>query len=268
MKVMIRFLKLMALVTLASCANTTRDRSNLMESIELSDASRERKIPIALYFPGRQHGCARARRCPVAFVSPGYGLSHTDYSFVANALAGYGYLVVSIQHDLPSDPPLSRTGNLFASRMPAWERGAHNLRFVRDSLSHSYRAFDWTQLVLIGHSNGGDISAFALHQSPALATTLITLDNRRYPIPRGDFIKVLSIRASDFEADAGVLPTDQEKDAGACITAIAGARHNDMNDHGPAELKSKISMLIVQFLKDGQCEVQQITSDFAQPVSR
>lgn len=40
-----------------------------------------------------------------------------------------------------------------------------------------------------------------------------------------------------------------------CITEIAGSHHNDMNDHGPAELQSKISKLILQFLKDGRCAV-------------
>jgi hypothetical protein len=108
-------------------------------------------------------------------------------------------------------------------------------------------------LALVGHSNGGDLSALALGESPTLATSLVTLDNRRYPLPRNHSINVLSIRGSDFEADAGVLPTAQEKGAGTCITTIAGARHNDMNDHGPTELQSKISMLVVQFLKDGRC---------------
>lgn len=253
MEAMMRFVTLIALVALAGCTTTTGGSSNLTDSTELWDASRERQIPVTLYFPAPQRDCTHARPCPVAFVSPGYGLLHTDYSFIANALARSGYLVVAIQHDLPTDPALSRTGDLFTNRMPAWKRGAENLRFVRSTLSRTYTGYDWPHLVLVGHSNGGDISALALHESPTLASTLVTLDNRRYPLPRNHSINVLSVRGSDFEADTGVLPTGQVRNAGTCITAIAGSRHNDMNDHGPTELQSKISMLILRFLKEDRC---------------
>lgn len=253
MKVLMRLLTLVALVALAGCTTITGRSSNLTGPTELWDASRERQIPIALYFPDRPRDCTLRRLCPVAFVSPGYGLSHTDYSFVADTLSKSGYLVVAIQHDLPTDPALSKTGNLFASRMPAWQRGAENISFVRNALSRTYTGYDWGHLVLIGHSNGGDISALALHESPTLATALVTLDNRRYPLPRDRTISILSIRGGDFEADAGVLPTAQESDAGTCITTIPDSRHNDMNDHGPIQLQSQISTLILQFLKDGRC---------------
>ncbi len=248
-----KFFALAALITLAGCASTSGSSSNPTESTELLDASRQRQIPIALYFPAQRRNCTHARPCPVAFISSGYGLLNTDYSFIANSLKRSGYLIVAIQHELPSDPALSRTGDLFANRMPVWRRGAENIRFVRNTLSGTYTGFDWPHLTLVGHSNGGDISALALHEWPALATTLITLDNRRYPLPRDQSISVLSIRGSDFEPDAGVLPAAQEKDSDTCITTIAGSRHNDMNDHGPTELQTKINLLILQFLKDGRC---------------
>lgn len=248
-----RLVTLVALVALAGCATTTGGSANLTESTELWDASRERKIPVTLYFPAQQRECIPARPCPVALLSPGYGLLHTDYSFIANALTRSGYLVAAIQHDLPTDPALSKTGDVFANRMPAWRRGADNLRFVRNTLSSTYTGYDWSHLALVGHSNGGDISALALHDTPTLATSLVTLDNRRYPLPRNRSINVLSIRGSDFEADAGVLPTAQETGPDTCITTIAGSRHDDMNDQGPTELQSQISKLILQFLKDDRC---------------
>ena len=248
-----RLVTLVVLAVLAGCAATTGGSSSLTESTELWDASRERHIPITLYFPAQQRDCTQMQPCPIAFVSSGYGLLHTDYSFIANALAKSSYLVVAIQHELPTDPALSKTGDLFTNRMPMWKRGAENLRFVRNTLSRTYTGYDWSHLALVGHSNGGDISALALHDSPTLATTLVTLDNRRHPLPRNHSINVLSIRGSDFEADAGVLPAAQEIKPGTCITTIAGSRHDDMNDHGPTELQSKISKLILQFLKDGRC---------------
>ena len=244
----------LALLTLlASCTTTLDNGSSLAPPTELWDATRQRQIPLALYFPEQPRSCTRAQRCSVAFLSSGYGLLHTDYSFIASALAKAGYLVVAIQHDLPSDPELSKTGNLFANRLPMWQRGAENIRFVRAALSSKYTHVDWDDLTLIGHSNGGDISALALHESPKLARTLITLDNRRYPLPRASSVRVLSIRASDFEADAGVLPTAQERADGTCITTIAGSRHNDMNDHGPIELQTQINALILPFIKEGRC---------------
>ncbi len=246
-------LTLLALAILAGCTITSSSPSNPEPPTTLRDASRERQIPISLYFPDGSRHCTPARPCPVAFVSPGYGLRHTDYSFIANALAASGYLVVAIQHDLPTDPPLSKTGNLFTTRMPAWQRGAANIRFVRSALSSTYSGYDWHRLTLIGHSNGGDISALAVHDSPTLATTLVTLDNRRYPLPRAGSINVLSIRGSDFEADSGILPPTRETGGHTCIISIPGSRHNDMNDRGPIALQSHISAIILQFLNDGRC---------------
>jgi pimeloyl-ACP methyl ester carboxylesterase len=248
-----RLVAIAALAILTGCTTTAAQKSLSTKPVELWDASRDRQIPIELYFPAQQQNCARKSPCPVAFLSQGYGLRHTDYSFIANALSGSGYLVVAIQHDLPSDPAIANTGDLFANRTPMWQRGARNLRFVRDTLSITYTEFDWSNLVLVGHSNGGDLSALALRESPTLAATLVTLDNRRFPLPRTPSIRVLSIRGSDFAADAGVLPTAQEMGTDTCITTITDSRHNDMNDHGPADLQSKINALILQFLKDGRC---------------
>ena len=44
--------------------------------------------------------------CPIAFISNGNTVKNTEYSFLANALAARGYLVASVQQDLPTDPPL------------------------------------------------------------------------------------------------------------------------------------------------------------------
>lgn len=247
-----RLLAIVAIVVLTGCATSVSHSPASTAGVDLLDTSRDRHIPINLYFP-THHICTRRSPCPVSFISQGYGLLHTDYSFIANALTKIGYLVVAIQHDLPSDPAISKTGDLFATRTPMWKRGAENIRFVRDTLSHSYPRFNWQNLVLIGHSNGGDLSALALQESPTLASTLITLDNRRYPLPRTFSIKLLSIRGSDYSADSGVLPATQGVGARTCITTIAGARHNDMNDHGPADLKSKINAIILTFLRSGKC---------------
>lgn len=46
-------------------------------------------------------------------------VKHTEYSFLANVFAARGYLVISPQHDLPTDPPMvTRVGELDVGRLP------------------------------------------------------------------------------------------------------------------------------------------------------
>ncbi len=226
----------------------------LSEARIIDDVARGRHIPVQLYRSGDRQACLRRSRCPVALLSPGYGVPHTDYTFIAEALARRGYLVVAIAHDLPGDPPPTKSGDIVAQRAPLWERGAQTLRVVSQELRIRERSYDWTSLTLVGHSNGGDLSAYALRQSPKLATTLITLDNRRYPLPRQDGLRVLSIRGSDFPADAGVLPTANEQaKSQVCVLGVPGARHDDMQDAGPVALKQVIVLRIAEFLRDGAC---------------
>lgn len=239
---------------IATCATSTVVARGSPEERILFDPDRKREIPIGITPPAAKSTCAKTNACPVAFVSPGYGLSHTDYAFLVEPLAMSGYLVVTIQSVLPSDPKLANTGDLIAERTPMWERGADNLAFVKRTLSEELSGYDWGNLALIGHSNGGDISALAATRDPAFAGTLITLDHRRYPLPRSKALKLLSIRGSDFPADPGVLPNQQEATAlGYCIVTVANARHNDMQDSGPGWLKATISETIVGFLTKRHC---------------
>jgi hypothetical protein len=137
------------------------------------------------------------------------------------------------------------------------------LRFVRKSLRRSHPNFDWEDPVLIGHSNGGDISAWLAQESPMFAGSVVTLDNRRVPLPRGSSPRVLSIRGSDFQADAGVLPTDEElESSGSCVVKINDARHNDMQDDGPIDLKNAIARYLVTFLDGGTCKAMAHTDAF------
>lgn len=251
-----RTVLLLSMLLLPACtAMPEGSKPPRSQSLELSDPGRGRRIAVELRFPAPRYRCTPARRCGVALLSPGYGLPHTAYSFLAERLTSIGYLVVAIQHDLPSDPSLPRGGPPYVVRMPAWKRGVANLRFVRGMLEKEHPQYDWARLALIGHSQGGDISALALHESPGFAQVLVTLDNRRHPLPRDPSIRVLSIRGSDFEADPGVLPTDAERaQSGACITRIDDARHDDMHDAGPDGLKAAIGRRVTAFLRDGHCE--------------
>lgn len=225
------------------------------EAIVLYDEARQRDIPIHVSTPRDVASCTVAQPCPVALISSGYGIANTGYSFLSNALREIGHLTVAVQHELPLDPPLGVSGDLFAARTPNWRRGAENLRFVRNAMRSSHPGFDWDHPVLIGHSNGGDISAWFIGESPSFAGDLVTLDNRRVPLPRGSSaVRLLSIRASDFQADNGVLPTAAELEASDdCVVRIEHARHNDMHDAGPDELKAQIADLVTGFLMGRAC---------------
>ncbi|WP_313914451.1 hypothetical protein [Tahibacter sp.] len=244
-----RFIALTASIALATAASAASPPRVQV----LVDDAHHRRTPLAIYTPSTHAHCTPQAPCPVALLSPGYGAEHTAYGFIAGPLADAGFLVVALQPVLPDDPKPGTSGNLFADRLPMWQRGADTLRLARETLARQFPGYDWAHLVLIGHSNGGDLSALALQQTPGLATTLITLDNRRHPLPRSPGLKLLSLRGSDFAADPGVLPTPEQMATGQCVVPIAHARHNDMLDAGPDWLKARIVALVRGFLADGRC---------------
>ena len=219
----------------------------------LFDEQRQRSIPISVTLPTNKT-CEKALPCPLAMISSGYGVAHTEYQFITDKLLNRGFAVVTVQHQLKTDPPLSVTQPYLKTRTENWQRGTENLQFVISNLSDQYPQLDFNNLTFVGHSNGGDISAWYIRRYPEKINTLITLDHRRVPLPRLKRIKVLSIRASDFPADSNVLYTPSElKQYNACVVTIAKSRHNDMTDNGPAWLKTAITKTIDGFIDKKQC---------------
>ncbi|MEJ6476935.1 alpha/beta hydrolase [Pseudoalteromonas piscicida] len=219
----------------------------------IEDTERDRDIPIKLYQPKNTSHCTTSTPCAVAMLSAGYGVPHTDYQFLAATLTQAGYLVIAVGHELPSDPPLSVKGNLYETRAENWQRGADTLIFVRDHYKSKLAGFDFDKVLLIGHSNGGDISAWLINHGAQFANHIITLDHRRVPLPLSTKVNVLSIRASDFAADPGVLPTEAQQQFNACVVTIPRAKHNDMSDIGPDWLKQKITGILESHLAGTAC---------------
>lgn len=218
------------------------------------DPIRDRHIPVFISEPANPVSCHNDTPCQVAFLSAGYGVSHRDYQFVVTTLNDINYLVVAVGHELPQDPPLSRTGDLYQTRRENWQRGAVTLHFLRDYLRDKMDRYDFDSALLVGHSNGGDISSWLIDQGADWVSGVITLDHRRVPLPRNPDMKVLSIRASDFAADEGVLPEGQALHAsGVCILSIPDAKHNDMSDSGPGWLRDLISEHIRVFIGSDTC---------------
>ena len=68
---------------------------------------------------------------PVAILNHGNTVKFTEYSFLANMFAARGYLAISIQHDLPTDPPMvTKPGELYVGRLPQIQRGIGNIHFA------------------------------------------------------------------------------------------------------------------------------------------
>jgi hypothetical protein len=178
---------------------------------------------------------------------------NTEYSFLANVLAARGYLVASIQQDLPTDPPLmTKVGLPYVGRQKVYERGEANILFVLGQLKKLQPNADYGHLTLVGHSNGGDISMFCAKRHPELVSKVITLDNLRVPFVLNDKLKILSFRSKDpnFKTDPGVLPTAQQARVEGIDIVKTQFQHTDMSDRGPDAAKEEIQATLEHFLSD------------------
>ncbi|MFB9289546.1 hypothetical protein ACFFTM_14455 [Pseudoduganella plicata] len=169
-------------------------------------------------------------------------------SFVTNHLSRMGYLVVVLR-DSSGGAVLDRNAPV-SPQVQAMARAASRLiSTVIDEAAVRGPRFDWQNLLLVGHSLGGDSSARFAADQPNRVSSLISLDSRRVALPRAAGIRVLTIRASDTAADPGVLPSLEERSRfGTCMVHIEGSRHNDMQDAGSEQLKAKIVSAIDTFL--------------------
>ncbi|MBC7488314.1 MAG: alpha/beta fold hydrolase [Cytophagaceae bacterium] len=221
------------------------------ERLELYDYSRSRSIPVALYLPD-----SVSLKQKLVIFNHGYaenqGTPYLSYNYLNSFLAQHGYLVVSIQQELPTDDPLPMNGNLREKRMPNWENGLQNILFVVKELKSRMPNIDDKRYNLIGHSNGGDISMYFATEYPKKISKVISLDNRRMPLPKIDSLKVYSIRSNDLPADDGVLPTPaQQINYGMTIVTLPNTKHIEMSDEtATEEQKKEIREYVLKFLEE------------------
>src|SRR3954471_10689404 len=188
------------------------------ETLNLFDAARQR--PVAVDLAVRRDYEMKANdgywKLPVAVISNGNTVKNTEYSFLANVFAARGYLVASIQQDIPSDPPLmTKVGLPYVGRQAVYEKGEANILFVLQHLKKRQPNADYDHLTLVGHSNGGDTAMYFAKQHPDVVSKVVTLDNLRVPFVLSEKLKILSFRSKDpnFQTDPGVLPTPAEAKA-------------------------------------------------------
>jgi hypothetical protein len=240
------------------------------ETLSLFDASRQRPISVDLavrrdYETKADNGFWKL---PIAIISNGNTVKNTEYSFLANALAARGYLVASIQQDLPSDPPLmTKVGLPYVGRRGIYMRCEANILFVLGELQKRQPNADYDHLTLVGHSNGGDVSMYVAKQHPELVSKVITLDNLRVPFVLSDKMKILSFRSKDpnFKTDPGVLPTPKDAHADGIDIVNTGALHTQLSDRGPDSLKERIQATLDKFLSESDAS-DLAPADTSQPM--
>lgn len=223
------------------------------ETMNLFDAKRHRSVVVDLAVRRDYEMKAGAgyEKLPLAIISQGNTVRNTEYSFLANVFAARGYLVASIQHDLPTDAPLvTRVGSLYVGRLGVYERAEANILFAMNELATIQPNAAYDHITLVGHSNGGDISMFFAQQHPELVKEVVTLDNLRVPFVTDGRLKILSFRSKDakFKTDLGVLPSDGLARKAGIEIVKTGAQHADMSDRGPDSVKESIETALDNFL--------------------
>ena len=93
------------------------------ETITFHDPARDNRpvaVDIAVRRDKEMQANAGMIKLPVAVLNHGNTVKFTEYSFLANIFAARGYEVVSIQHDLPTDPPMvTKVGEPYVGRLRA-----------------------------------------------------------------------------------------------------------------------------------------------------
>ena len=179
------------------------------ETLTFYDASRDNR-PVAVDIAVRRDKELQANagmiKLPVAIINHGNTVKNTEYSFLANVMAVRGYEVISIQHDLPSDPPMvTKVGELYVGRLAQIQRGVANIRFAVEEMGKVQPNADYDHLTVVGHSMGGDITMYFAKQHPDEVRKVVTLDNLRVPFITSGKFKILSFRSKDpqFKTDPG-----------------------------------------------------------------
>jgi pimeloyl-ACP methyl ester carboxylesterase len=241
------------------------------ETIMFKDPTRDDRpvaVDVAVRFDREMQASAGMVKLPVAILNHGNTVKFTEYSFLANAFAARGYLVVSIQNDLPSDGPMvTKVGELYVGRLPQYQRGITNIKFAIEEMKKLQPNADYSKLTMVGHSNGGDIAMYFAKQYPDEIKKVVTLDNLRVPFLTEGKFKILSFRSHDsqFKPDPGVVPDADECEKLGITVVNTDFQHNDMRDTGPDAAKNSIQTMLDKFLADTDSDVAAVDTRNAPP---
>ena len=226
------------------------------ETLTFNDPARDNRpvaVDIAVRRDKEMQANAGMIKLPVAILNHGNTVKFTEYSFLANVFAARGYMAISIQHDLPTDPPMvTKVGELYVGRLPQIQRGVANIRVAVEEMRKVDPNADYDHLTVVGHSIGGDISMYFAKMHPDQIKKVVTLDNLRVPFITDGRFKILSFRSKDpvFKTDPGVMPSKEVREKSGIEVVQTGFQHNDMRDTGPDVAKASIQGMLDKFLED------------------
>ena len=246
----------LAVIAALAFAQGVWKRAIRHETITFYDASRDNRlvaVDVAVRRDKEMQANAGEVTLPVAILSHGNTVKFTQYSFLTNVFAARGFLVISIQHDLPTDPPMvTKVGELYVGRQPQYLRGVANIKFALEEMKKAQPNAHYDHLTVVGHSAGADISMYFAKLHPDQVRRLVTLDNLRVPFITDGRFKILSFRSKDpvFKTDSGVIPPDEICEKAGITIVRTGFRHNDMRDDGAEEAKASIAGTVDNFLDD------------------
>jgi len=241
------------------------------ETITFHDPARDNRlveVDIAVRRDREMQAEAGLLKLPVAVLNHGNTVKFTEYSFLANVFAARGYEVISIQHDLPTDPPMvTKVGEPYVGRLAQIQRGVANIKFAVAQMRQLQPNADYDHLTVVGHSMGGDITMYFAKQYPEEVKKVVTLDNLRVPFITNGKFKILSFRSKDpnFKADPGVVPSEDVCEQAGITVVNTGFQHNDMRDTGPEEAKSSIQAMLDKFLSNNDSDLAPVETK-ANPV--
>jgi predicted dienelactone hydrolase len=93
-----------------------------IDTVTFIDTVQKRPIPVTIYNRDYMHNMndmlPKNIKRKLVILNPGYGGTRNDYRYIASNLAINNYMVVVIQHDLPTDDTLPRTGDIYKLRKP------------------------------------------------------------------------------------------------------------------------------------------------------
>jgi predicted esterase len=121
---------------------------------------------------------------------------------------------------------------------------------VLSELKKTNPELDYKYLTLIGHSNGGDMTVLFAHKYPELVFKIISMDNRRMPLPRVSQPKIFTLRSNDYPADENVLPTEQEQKEYNITVQFVPINHSNMDNDGNVEERKIMNNYIEKYLKE------------------
>lgn len=244
------------------------------ETISFHDPARDNRlvaVDIAVRWDKEMQADAGMITLPVTIINHGNTVKHTEYSFLANVFAARGYLVISPQHDLPTDPPMvTKVGEIYVGRLPQIQRGVANIHFAIEEMKKIEPNADYSRVTMVGHSMGGDITMYFAKQYPDEIKKVVTLDNLRVPFLTEGKFKILSFRSHDtqFKPDPGVVPDADECEKAGITVVNTGFQHNDMRDTGPDAAKSSIQTMLDKFLEDNDSSsLRPVTTKVPDPLT-